>query len=201
VTLSPDALAANYDPESDADPKSEIEALAEMAADYGYRLVPVETDEVSAGAIPPPFADDSPGMIARLAWLNAAIRSAAAAERAHKREKEDLSARILESWIEAGRTGEGIPGFTAFTAPQFSFVKRSEDTTTEELLDAMRASGLGHLVKNTYHYMQTLAILKEMRAAKMEIPAPLAALIELKESYQVQVKPAGKKKIDPAAQK
>lgn len=198
TTLSPDALAANYSPNNDLEPKTEIEALADMAAEYGYRLVPVETDEVSAGAIPPPFPDRSTDMIARLAWLNAAIKSAAAAEKAHKREKEDLSAKILDTWIEDGRTSEGIPGFSAFTVPQYSFVKRDENTTTEELLAALESSGLGYLRKQQYHYAQTLAVLKEMRAAKMPIPAALDALIEFKESYQVQVKPAGKKRINPA---
>lgn len=192
MTITPDMLAAGYTGE-ETEPRTELETLAELAAEYGYRLVPVDSPESSAAITPPANPDTPEDMVRRLTWLQSAIKSGEAAIKAHKAEYKQVDAVLQEKWAEAGRTSDTIDGFNAFFHPTASY-ERNDGVETADLIQALRASGLGHLVGETFNYMQLLALLKEMAANKIDIPEKLAELIEFKTGWMIKIAPAGKKK-------
>lgn len=193
MAITPDALAAGFTGES-TDPTTEIESLAELAADYGYRLVPVDSPESSDGVIPPANPSSPEDMVRRLTWLQAAIKSAKATVKAHEQEQEQIDSELQESWAGVGRTSDTIDGYTAFIAEKVSYTKNDPDVTTAEIVDTLRVIGLGHLVSDTFSYQSLLALLKEMNANSTPIPDKLAELITFRKGYRIGITPAGRKR-------
>lgn len=196
MTITPDMLAASYTDES-TDPQTEIESLAELAAEYGYRLVPVDSPESSDGIIPAANPATPEDTVRRLTWLQAAIKSAKATAKAHEAERDRLDPELQESWAEVGRTSDTIDGYTAFITPSTSYVKNDPDTATGEIIKVLMDLGLGHMVKETFSYQSLLALLKEMDAQGMPMPDPLAELITFKKGYKIGITPAGRKRGGP----
>lgn len=198
MSVSPDELAANFDP-ARPEPESEIETLATMAAEYGYRLVPIEAEDASTGIVPSANPDTAEDMVRRLTWLTAAQKAASAMEKAYKAEKKQVSEAITEAWSEVGRSSDTIDGYTAYFAPVFAYSHIDPDSSAADFNDALRESGLGYVIKDQVSYMQVLAALKVMDQQKMPIPPKLAALIKFTKGYEVRVTPAGNKKAGPVA--
>lgn len=192
MTITPDMLAAGYTGE-ETEPQTELESLAELAAEYGYRLVLADSPESSSGIVPPANPDSPEDMVRRLTWLQSAIKSGEAAVKAHKAEYKQVDAALQEKWAEVGRTSDTIDGFNAFFHPTASY-SRNDGVETGHLIDALRASGLGHLVGETFSYQSLLALLKEMAENKIGIPERLAELIDFKTGWMIKIAPAGKKK-------
>lgn len=191
MTISPDMAALNYGQADE--PANEIDTLATMAAEYGYRLVPINSDETVNAVIPAASPDTPEDMVRRLTWLQAAIKSGKAAVSAHEKERREVSEALQEKWMEVGRSSDTIDGYTAFFAPSYSYA-RNEDVTTDDLIEALRKAKLGHLISSTFSYQSLLALLKEMDEQNMPIPEALAGLITFKKGHQIKVTPAGKKR-------
>lgn len=191
MTISPDMAALNFGQAED--PESEIETLATMAAEYGYRLVPIDSADSAAAVIPVANPDTPEDMVRRLTWLQAAIKGGKAALRAHEREYEQVDEALQEKWMESGRSSDTIDGFTAYFATRYSYA-RNEDVETADLIEALRKVGLGNLVTSTFSYQTLLAQLKEMHENDIPIPGPIAELITFKKGHRIQVTPAGKKR-------
>ena len=192
MTITPDMLAAGYTGE-ETEPQTELESLAELAAEYGFRLVPVDS-EASATAVVPPANPDTPeDMVRRLTWLQSAIKSSEAAAKAHKAEYKLVDAALQEKWAMVGRTSDTIDGYNASFHPTASY-ERNDGVETADLIEALRASGLGHLVGETFNYMTLLALLKEMVEKKIGIPEKVAELITFKQGHMIKIAPAGKKR-------
>jgi hypothetical protein len=189
VAITPDQLAASYTPGEDH--QSDIQDLADMAAEYGYRLVPVESPESSDGVIPSANPATPEDMVRRLTWIKAAIKSGKAQIKAHEREEEILDKAIQEAWLAVGRTADTIDGYTASFRPRTSY-SRKDGISVDDMVPVLDEVGLGHIVKDTFSYQTLLAILTEMREKKVPIPEKLAELIEFKETFYIGIVPAGK---------
>jgi hypothetical protein len=189
VAITPDELAASYTPGEDH--QSDIEELADLAAEYGYRLVAVDAPESSAGVIPAANPATPEDMVRRLTWLKAAIKSAKAQIKAHEREEALLDAAVQEAWLAVGRTADTIDGYTASFRPRTSY-SRKDGVSVDDMVPVLDEVGLGHIVKDTFSYQTLLAILTEMREKKVPIPEKLAELIEFKETFYIGIVPAGK---------
>jgi hypothetical protein len=194
MTISPDTLAANYNPDTTTNTHDEIQAISEMATEYGYRLVPIHADNIPTGAVPPAFPDSPEDMVRRITWLQAAIKSATASGKAHKAEKIALEEKLIEIWAEVGRTGDVIDGHSAFISPKYSLTKRDPDTTTQDIMDALAESGLTSMVTHGYSYMTLLATFKEMAEQDIPMPDAIADIFQLDKGYEIKTTPAGKKR-------
>jgi hypothetical protein len=192
VTITPDMLAAGYTGE-ETEPQNELESLAELAAEYGYRLVPVDSPESAIAIVPPANSETPEDMVRRLTWLQSAVKAGEAAVKAYKAEYKQVDKALQEEWALVGRTSDTIDGFNAFFHPTASY-ERNDGVETADLIEALRASGLGHLVGETFNYMSLLALLKEMVEKKIGIPEKLAELITFKQGHMIKIAPAGKKR-------
>ena len=191
MTISPDMAALNFGQAEE--PETEIETLATMAAEYGYRLVPLDSDD-SAGAVIPSANPDTPeDMVRRLTWLQAAIKGGKASVKAHEKEYDEVDQALQEKWMESGRSSDTIDGFTAYFATRYSYA-RNDGVETADLIDALRKVGLSNLVTSTFSYQTLLALLKEMNENDVPIPQPIADLITFNKGHRIQVTPAGKKR-------
>jgi hypothetical protein len=192
VTITPDMLAAGYTGE-ETEPQNELESLAELAAEYGYRLVPVDSPESAIAIVPPANSETPEDMVRRLTWLQSAVKAGEAAVKAYKAEYKQVDKALQEEWALVGRTSDTIDGFNAFFHPTASY-ERNDGVETADLIEALRVSGLGHLVGETFNYMSLLALLKEMVEKKIGIPEKLAELITFKQGHMIKIAPAGKKR-------
>lgn len=194
MTITPDALAANYDPESGSDPATEVEALATMAAEYGYRLVPIDQQDVTIGAVPPAFPDDPDAKIRRLTWLHYAIKAAKASVQAHNSEKAQLTEEIIEDWVRRTHPSQTLDEHTISLKQTYSLKKVDPDVSTTEILNALVVAGLGDEIFQTYSSMSLLSKIKEYDAKEIPMPDALAGIFTLKKGFDLSVTPAAKQR-------
>lgn len=140
-------------------------------------------------AVPDPDADDIPGRLRRLQWLKAEIDSLEAQVKATRDEYRALNADTVREMAGEGMTSASINGQTAYFAPK-SHVERKGDATADDVMDAMRAAGLEHMIKPGYSGQTLKAYLAELERDGHPVPSVLADTVELVTEYEIRFRRA-----------
>jgi len=140
--------------------------------------------------VPSPDDESVNGMLRRLIFLKAALKSAEGEVKTYKAEIKELDERIRLEWAEDNINSAGIDGKTAYLYPVYH-VEKLEGVSTDDIREAMEASGLDYMVKPSYSAQSLTAYLKELREHGDEPPAPLAAVVKLVPSTEIRLRDAG----------
>lgn len=185
-----DSAAAAYIPKARATENEELSTLQEKARELGYQLVPVEHEREGA---PEAHPETVSAMVRRLAWLKSAKESAEAQAKSYEAEYAALRAVSEEQMAEEGIDRTTVDGWTAFFHPTYKLVKADEDATSEDIQDALMASGLASMIKQGYSYQSLQAYFKELHEGGMSVPERLAKIFRLESSQELRLRRAGKR--------
>lgn len=189
MSVSPDLAAATHGGDSVTESNADLEALRELAAAAGHRLVPMSQGELAAATESDP--ETIAGKIKRAAWLKAAIDAADKQGKAYTAELEELNADLAEQMVEQDVKRTTAGGWTAYFAPTYKLRKNSDEVTTEDILDALREAGHERMIKEGYSYQGLQAYLKELHKEGMEIPEALAKVVTLDTGQEVRLRRSG----------
>lgn len=166
-------------------------------------LNPPDTIDLTA---PSGDIEDTPsgdlGMVAcirRFIQVNSRLDAITAEEKVLKREKAELSARVIEMMIEEGMDSPpGVDGMTAYLNPVF-FVEKNIDPdtgeafTSDDIRDALVASNLSGMLKESYNGNQLRALIKEYEEHG-SMPEPLAKVVRLSKRRELAITPMAARK-------
>lgn len=172
----------------------------------GFKL----PDEIALSSPAPAPGDAEPETIVdcirRFILVQARLKAIEAEEKVLAREESDLSARVIEMMIEQGMDSPpGVDGMTAYLSP-VHYVKKKidpetgEEFTAEQIRAALRLSGLGAMISESYHGGQLRSVLKEY-VEHGEVPEVLATVVQLEKRRELRVTQmaAGKRKAAPTS--
>jgi hypothetical protein len=189
MIVSADVAAATYSDAMNTNSSDELAALSDMAEALGYRLAPLSAGELEAA--PKAHPEKISEMITRLAWLKAASAGAKAAVVAYDAEYAQLCGTLADQMAEENVRRATAGDATAYFATTYKLRKTSDDVTTEDILDALRAADQTEMIKSGYSYQTLQAWLKELTLNELPIPEPLARVVELEQGREVRLRPAG----------
>lgn len=144
---------------------------------------PDVSDEVTptvGDGIPDPHADSLAARMRRLGWLDEQIEACESQLKALKAERTALDGETVQAMAM-----EGVPAMTVDEHTYFmrttSFLRVKEDCDSKDVMEALRASGLGHMVKLGYSGNSLKSLLIEYRDSDGQTPVPAAldAVVEL----------------------
>lgn len=163
---------------------------------FGPDVSDEETATVGDG-IPAPEPQSLPAIMRRLAWLDDQVKACEAEAAGYKTEFQQLEARAIEEMAMEGVPAMTVDGSTWFIKST-PYVEKIDDATGEEIMQALRASGLGHMIKDGYNGNQLRSLLIEYRDSEGQIPVPepLAAVVQLAEQSKIgRTRAASRKRI------
>lgn len=138
--------------------------------------------------------------IRRFITVEARLDAIAAEEKVLKREKAELSDRVVEMMIEEGMDSPpGVDGMTAYLSPVY-FVEKNidpetgEEFTADDIRDALIASNLKAMIRQNYHGGQLRSLMKEYDDHGTAVPEPLAKVVTLAKRRQLAVTPMAARK-------
>lgn len=170
----------------------EKSALAKLRTEQGD-TAPTALLDGSDPTAPDAHSDTIAGRHRRLLYLDAEIKAAKACLSSLEGEYDTANAELVVKMAEEGQPSQTVDGMTGYLAPK-TFVTKTPGTTPDDILAALRASGLGHMVIETYSGGALKAQLTEYAAGAAEIPAALAKVVALGKSFEVRfVKGAARK--------
>ena len=140
--------------------------------------------------VPSPDDESVNGMLRRLIFLKALLKTAEADAKAYKAEIKELDERIRLEWAEDNINSAGIDGKTAYLYPVYH-VEKLEGATPEDIRTALVEAGLGYMLKENYSAQSLTAYLKELREHGDEPPAALAAVVKLVPSTEIRLRDSG----------
>lgn len=167
-----------------------IAATARPSTHESVGLVTATVTTLDNHVVPSPNDDSVNGMLRRLIFLKALLKTAEADAKAYKAEIRELDERIRLEWAEDNINSAGIDGKTAYLYPVFH-VEKLEGVTTDDIRAAMAAAGLDYMVKETYSAQTLTAYLKELREHGDEPPAALATVVKLVPSTEIRLRDSG----------
>jgi hypothetical protein len=187
---SADIAAATYSSKANTDGRQEVEALRAMAEDLGFRIIPMTEGELASA--PSAHPEKISDMIKRLAWLKSAAEASKNAAKAYEEEegalRETLSEQMALESVHSSQAG----GWTAYFTTTYKMRKRSDDVTTEDILQALKDAGQTGMISEKYNYQTVQAWLKELVKDELPIPGPLAELVQLDEAKKVRLRRSGR---------
>lgn len=189
MSVSPDLAAATHGGDSVTHSNADLEALRELAAAAGFRLVPMSEGERAAATESDP--ETIAGKIKRAAWLKAAITAAEKQGKAYADELEELNRELAEQMVEEDVKRTTAGGWTAYFAPTYKLRKTSDEVTTEDILAALREAGHDRMVSEGYSYPGLQAYLKELHKEGLEVPEALAKVVKLETGQEVRMRRSG----------
>lgn len=175
MTMSPDHMAARLSIESEESPGPEVAVNPFGEGDPSAVSEP----------IPDPDPDDIPGRLRRLLWLKTHIDSLEAQLKAAQKEYLTLGKDTVREMAVEGMTSTTINGWTGFFASK-RHVERKPGVQTDQVIEAMRAAGLGHMVKPNYNGNTLKSYLTELQRDNIPVPAALAEVVELVTDYEIR---------------
>lgn len=169
----------------------EMPITADVPNPFGEDDAPAQSDET-------PDAHDVsiPGLVRRELYLKATIEGLEAELKAANAEYAQVNATLTEKMSEEGMSQVTIDGMTGYFYPK-TWVEKEPGTETEDVLSALENSGLGHMIYRTYSGSGLKALMAEYAKSKgkIPVPAPLAAILTLKQTSEVRFRQAGRSKI------
>lgn len=164
-------------------------------------------DNIALADAPPveSHPETAAGCIRRFIRVKSRLDELKAEIAALTREADELSERTAELMIDEGMDSPpGVDGMTASFAPVVYVEKRinpetGEPFTTEDVRDALNASGLGSLIQPSYNGSSLRAAMREYAEHGNGIPEPLDRVVALAKRRQLRVTPmaASKRAIAP----
>lgn len=152
-------------------------------------LTDTVTTTVENHTVPSPDDTSVNGMLRRLIFLKAALKTAEGEAKTYKAEIREIDDKIRQEWAEDNIRSAGIDGKTAFIYPIFH-VEKVDDATPEDIRNALEQSGLGYMLKPNYSGSALTSYLKELRDSGDEPPAALAAVVKLVPSSEIRIREA-----------
>lgn len=129
----------------------------------------------------------------RAVYLKAQMDALGAELEALKTEYNEVNAAMVTQFAEEGSSSLTVDGMTGYLNPK-TYVSKVPGTRPEEILDALRASGLPQMVIETYSGGSLKSLLTDYQKNELPVPAAIAALCSLETDYEVRfVKAAAKK--------
>lgn len=139
--------------------------------------------------VPSPDDDSANGLLRRLIFLKAQLKTSEGSVKTLKAEIREVDAAIRELWAEENVRQVGIDGKTAYIYPTFH-VEKIDGATTDDIRQALRDAGLDYMMSENYSASSLTAYLKELRQAGKDIPAALATVVKLVPSSEIRLKDA-----------
>lgn len=140
--------------------------------------------------VPSPDDESVNGMLRRLIFLKAALKTAEAEAKTYKAEIRELDERIRLEWAEDNINSAGIDGKTAYLYPVYH-VEKLEGASPADIRAALEMSGLGYMLQPNYSASALTSYLKELREHGDQPPEPLAAVVKLVPSTEIRLRDAG----------
>jgi hypothetical protein len=147
--------------------------------------------------------EDDMSMVAcirRFIAVESRLDALSAEEKVLKREKAELSDRVIEMMIEDGMDSPpGVDGMTAYLSPVY-FVEKNidpetgEEFTSDDVREALIAANLAAMIRSNYHGGQLRSLLKEYDDNDTSPPEPLAKVVKLAKRRQLAVTPMAARK-------
>lgn len=174
MTASPDRMAATPPGEPDQTPTPD-----------DVPVNPFGEDDAPADPVPDPDPQDIPGRMRRLRWLKAHIEALDARLKAAKGEYAELGKDTVREMAVEGMTSTTINGWTGFFAPK-RHIERKPGVESDQVIEAMRTAGLGHMVKPGYNGNTLKSYLVELENDGLPVPPALADVVELVTDYEIR---------------
>lgn len=93
-------------------------------------------------------------------------------------DKDALATIVIDKMVEAGVSSIAVDGRTYYIGGKTSAVKTDEDVSREEIVDALMADGLDHLVPRSFNWNTLHAFVKDLTEEGEPLPEHLAAVIK-----------------------
>lgn len=171
-------------------PGRDIAATARPSTHETVGLTTATVTTLENRVVPSPDDESVNGMLRRLIFLKALLKTAEADAKAYKAEIKELDERIRLEWAEDNINSAGIDGKTAYLYPVYH-VEKLEGATPEDIRTALNEAGLGYMLKENYSAQSLTAYLKELREHGDEPPAALAAVVKLVPSTEIRLRDSG----------
>lgn len=141
-----------------------------------------EPMETIGDDIPQPHPQTLAARMRRLAWLDDQIKSCEAEAAGYKTEYDALCSSTVEHMAEEGVPSITVDGNTWFMKST-PYVEKIDGATTDDIKDALKASGLASMLTTTYNANTLRSLLVEFRDSEGEVSLPeaLAAVVKLSE--------------------
>lgn len=157
-----------------------IEAEREDATNpFGEDLSDTPEENIAPG-VPDPNAESLAARMRRLEFLDDQIKTRESEIKGLKEEYNQLSATTMEHMTQEGVPSITVDGNTWYMKSK-TFVEMIDGATSEDVREALIASGYGAMVKPTYSSQSLGSLLREFEESEGQIPIPdaLAAVVRL----------------------
>lgn len=166
------------------------ERVAALSADV--------TAEAAKQADPELAAASEAGIDTALVRRYKDLRSAEAASdserKAMKEEADKLEQQIVDMYADAGVPSLSLDGKTVYLH-RSTYAQRLPGLTSEDVMEALRKSGHGDIVKDSVNGQTLNALVRELCDGDEPkgLPEPLAEVLEMGERFAIRITDAGRK--------
>lgn len=145
-----------------------------------------EPEENTPDGLPDPYAETLAARMRRLEFLDDQIKSLKAQAEGLQAEYEQLCAIAMEQMSQEGVPSITVDGNTWYMKAK-TFVEKLDGVTTEDIREALVASGYGSMISETYNSQSLRSLLTEFRDSDGQIPIPeaLAKVVRLGQTTMI----------------